>query len=326
MTTDKLTISFSLWGIFDTGETCVYHDWDKLMKEYVERGFNCIRLESGAGLLTDLNGNPINNLNFHAPFGKYTKYVRQSDAVSKGGVINFRKRLLEIFRAADKYNVKIILSSWFIIHTYWFFEESVTKPLLVMPFEDKIIHFAKDLNRILDLLKENNLIHGVAFVEIFNEMDGIPCFPIGGLAGCSLKFAANVRRVHEEMIDMIKRNHPGVKCAYDVSNADIREDLIPRNIDVLNFHNYYLWNVYKVFEQGQINDVLRDPDIPDSLSCYLDMNITNDDVLDEMKGAYISSCYSFVPRVRVYSDIAEQKLPEVEELLEKEAREKTGQK
>ena len=91
MTTDKLTISFSLWGIFDTGETCVYHDWDKLMKEYVERGFNCIRLESGAGLLTDLNGNPINNLNFHAPFGKYTKYVRQSDAVSKGGVINFRK-------------------------------------------------------------------------------------------------------------------------------------------------------------------------------------------------------------------------------------------
>jgi len=152
-----LTMSFSIWGLFDVGEGGVYHDWDALMAQYVERGFNCIRLESGQGLLTDVEGNPIEELKFHAPFGKYTALCRQFDAVPKGGVINFRKRLLELFRAADKYNVKIVLSSWFIIHTCWFFEESVTKPLFDLTMEEKIVHIAKDLDRILYMLEEHGL-------------------------------------------------------------------------------------------------------------------------------------------------------------------------
>ena len=322
MLPEKLSISFSIWGLFDTGEDCVYHNWDSLMKEYVERGFNCIRLDCAAGLLTDLDGNPIEELKFHPSFGKYSKHIRQMDAVPNGGVINFRKRLLELFRAADKYDVKIVLSSWLIAHTYWFFDESVTKPFLVLPFEDKIVHVAKDLKLILDMLKEQNLIHCVAFVEIFNEMDDIPCYPIINLGRASKGYAAKIRSVHEEMIEMLRNNHPDVKYAYDVSKAEIRDDLIPRNIDVLNFHNYYLWNVYLPFEKDLITESLLEPELPESLTKYLDMNITNDDVLDEMKGAYLSSCFSFVPRIRIYADIAEDKLGEVETLVENELREK----
>lgn len=318
MNSEKLTMSFSIWGIFDSGEDCIYHDWDKLMKEYVDRGFNSIRLESGQGLLTDLEGNPIEELDFFPPFGKFTKYTRQMNAVSKEGKINFRKRLLEIFRAADKYNVKIVLSSWFIIHTYWFFDESVTKPILSLSMEDKIAHFAKDLNIILDLLKENNLLHCVAFVELFNEMDGMPCHnpPIMSLAFASRKYAEKIRTLHEEAIDMIKSTHPEIKVAYDVSHADIRTDFIPRNIDVLNFHSYYLWTNYFKFEQDKVTDNLNEPELDETITQYLNMDITNDDVLDEMKCAHISSCYSFVPRIRIYADIKEDKICEVEALLE----------
>ena len=171
------------------------------------------------------------------------------------------------------------------------------------------------------MLKEHNLIHCVAFVEIFNEMDDIPCFPIINLGRASKGYATKIRSVHEEMIEMLRTNHPEVKYAYDVSKAEIRDDLIPRNIDVLNFHNYYLWNVYLPFEKDLITESLLEPELPESLTKYLDMNISNDDVLDEMKSAYISSCFSFIPRIRIYADIAEDKLKDVENLIEAEIKE-----
>jgi len=326
MTDEKLTMSFSIWGLFDVGEGGVYHDWDALMAQYVERGFNCIRLESGQGLLTDVEGNPIEELKFHAPFGKYTALCRQFDAVPKGGVINFRKRLLELFRAADKYNVKIVLSSWFIIHTCWFFEESVTKPLFDLTMEEKIVHIAKDLDRILYMLEEHGLRHCVAFVELINEMDGVPCNdpPIMSLMNASRKYGERIRTLHEEMLDMLKSHHPGLKVAYDVHDAFIREDMIPRNIDVLNFHSYYLWNVYQVFEQGTVTESLNELELPETTTQYLNMQLTCQDVLDEMQGGHICACFSFVPRYRLYGDINEDKLPGLEAAVEKELRDNYG--
>ena len=320
MHNEKLTISFPIWGIFGVEPGNIYYDWDKVMPEFVERGFNCIRLETGHGLLTDLQGNPINELTYYAPFGKYTKSVRQLNCVADKGIINFRERLLEIFRAADKYGVKVILSSWFYIHTYWFFEESVTSPLLTLTVEDKIAHFAKDLDIILTLLEENHLIHCVAFAELFNEMNYMPSLnpPIGTIATCSKKHALSIRTAHEAAIDMLRQKHPTVKMAHDVSSPYFRTDLVPRNIDVLNFHSYFLWNAYQAFEQNCVTDNLDEPNIPPSLSQYLNMAITNDDIIDAMPGAYINTVYSWVSRPRLYADIAADKLDAVGQLIENE--------
>ena len=50
---ERLTISFPLWLIYGTkGENSPYYDIDKTMREHVERGFNCIRIDSGAGALS----------------------------------------------------------------------------------------------------------------------------------------------------------------------------------------------------------------------------------------------------------------------------------
>jgi len=51
--TDRLAISFWVWGVFDTKSNAYYHDLDSRMVDLKERGFNCIRLESGAGLCHD---------------------------------------------------------------------------------------------------------------------------------------------------------------------------------------------------------------------------------------------------------------------------------
>ncbi|MBR4868507.1 MAG: hypothetical protein IKU10_05065, partial [Clostridia bacterium] len=320
MTNEKLTISFSIWGIFCNQPDNVYYDWDKLMQEYVDRGFNCIRLETGHGLLTDLQGNPIEELPFYAPFGKFSKFLRQMDCIPEKGVINFRERLLELFRAADKYNIKIVLSSWFYIHTYWMLDEAVCAPLLALTVEEKIAHFAKDLDIIFNLLEEHNLIHCVAFAELFNEMNYMPSLnpPIGTSATCSQKHAQSIRAAHEEAIHMLRQKHPTIRMAYDVSNPYFRTDLVPRNIDVLNFHSYFMWNAYKVFEQNCVTDDLNEPNIPETIQQYLNMEITNDDILDAMPGPYINNIYSWVSRPRLYADIKEDKLEELGSLINDE--------
>ena len=320
MTKEKLTISFSIWGMFGLEPGNVYYDWEKLMPEYVERGYNCIRLETGHGLLTDLQGNPINELTYYAPFGKYSGILRQMDCIDQKGVINFRQRLLDLFRAADKYGVKIILSSWFYIHTYWMLDEEVSDPLFRLTNEQKFDHFARDLDVIFELLEENNLIHCVAFAELFNEVNYMPSLnpPIGTVATCSKKHAESIRAAHEAAIDMLHQKYPTVKIAYDVSCPYFRTDLVPRNADVLNFHSYFSWNVYKVFEQNCVTDDLNEPEIPETIRQYLNMEVTNDDIIEAMPGAYINNIYSWVSRARMYSDLADDKIEQLNELLENE--------
>ena len=56
---EKLTITFWIYGLFDTCENGIVHDCDRRIKEAVDRGFNCIRMESGAGLFAKPDGTPI---------------------------------------------------------------------------------------------------------------------------------------------------------------------------------------------------------------------------------------------------------------------------
>jgi hypothetical protein len=47
--TDRLAISFWIEALWDTGTNGFFTDLELRMTELVERGFNCIRVEGGAG-------------------------------------------------------------------------------------------------------------------------------------------------------------------------------------------------------------------------------------------------------------------------------------
>ena len=71
----RLTISFPLWLIYGTsGEFSPYYDIDKAMREHAERGFNCIRIDSGAGLIHSSLRKPFD---IGDMFGEYEKIPRQ---------------------------------------------------------------------------------------------------------------------------------------------------------------------------------------------------------------------------------------------------------
>jgi len=105
----RLTISFVIWGLFDTGSG-PYSDIDRMVSEHVERGFNCIRLEDGAGLTHDIDGNRRGPVFLHTPFGPYQISRQSSFTFGNEGSVDLMERLIALCRACQKYGVYLILS------------------------------------------------------------------------------------------------------------------------------------------------------------------------------------------------------------------------
>ena len=174
----RLTISVPIWALYDTGEGGVYHDLDKIMVEHKERGFNCMRIDDGAGLMHDIDGNPRGDVYFGRAFGEYDLTIRQMAATGAPGKLDARRRLLELFRAAKRHGIYVILSSWYYLHTFWYVDSELGRELEDIPAEERFSAFAKFLHYILAELEAEGLDSQVAFAEIFNEADGL-CFVDG---------------------------------------------------------------------------------------------------------------------------------------------------
>lgn len=170
----KLAISFWIWVYNRMGKDDVFHDLEQRFVELKERGFNCIRTDSGAGLLCAPDGTPRGELMLQEPFPGYSRLIRQMP--TRGGRCDVQKRVVELFELAKRYDVKVILSSWFYLHTFWFVDERIHREMFALSPRQLFRHFAEEYDRLLNLLKEKGLDSQVAFVEIQNEADGLPLF------------------------------------------------------------------------------------------------------------------------------------------------------
>ena len=308
---EKLTICYNAWMIFSEND-----DYDSLVGEIAERGFNCIRIDDGAGLLWDKDGNVREDVLISSPFGKYTDFTTYH-VIVKNKRLNILDRFLRICRAAKKYNVKIVPSSWFYLHTNWFCEENDIKHLFDLSAEEKITYFAEELSKILDVLRRENMIDIVAFAEIFNEFNGISFY--GNKRELTSDEITELRLIHEREIDKLKKRHPDVLFAFDCWNPTPQEEWIPRNIDVYNFHLYYAWDLYNSFEKGICFGVttLDEPDIPDETRYFLkDEIITVKEVVEEM-GGNIRTGIDWPRRISLWASVDWNKHEELNDLLEK---------
>lgn len=311
MNHEKLTICFPLWMLFNIDD-----DFDRQMKEIRERGFNCIRIEDGAGLLWDNEGKPREKVAVYAPFGKYTKYTTYKDMAARAEY-HLLDRLLRLAGAAKENGVRIILSSWFFLHTNWFCEPEDREPFFAMSPEEAMTFFGEELDRILTTLRQEGLIDVVAFAEIFNEFDGISFAGEYGRVPLSEEELIRIRAIHERELAKLKAHHPDVLFAYDCYNPRTNEKLIPRNIDVLNFHFYYAWNIYQEnFEKNWCSWSLDESDIPEETQYYLKKDrITVAEVMEEMRGDVLTGL-DWPRRISLYSSIAEEKERELQDMLE----------
>jgi hypothetical protein len=253
----RLTISFWFWGYFlGAGEGDVFHDLEARFVELKERGFNTVRIDAGGGLCHTADGRPRGPIALREPFTGHSHRIRQMNF--KGGRCDVLKRLVELFELAKRYDVQVILSSWFYLHTFWIVDDAIKAELFAVPPEARLRYFAEALDRLLVLLKDQGVHTQIAFVEILNEADGLPFMTEAIKAGGPDDVLARThafRTRHEEALAFLRARHPDILMALDTYTADTNLELIPRNMQVWNHHVYYLWSVYfKTLDVGMFDD------------------------------------------------------------------------
>lgn len=250
----RLTISFPIWLLYGTEPNSPYYDLDKLMLEHKERGFNCIRFDDGAGLIHDRQGNPIKPFLMRRMFGKFDTYVRQQQS-REGMSRDLLKRLIKICEAAKRHDMTLILSSWYYLHTFWQIDSKpLNDSLFAIPDHEVFSAFAGFLDCILCELEARGLADCIAFCEIMNEVDGLEMVGGYGAVTLSPEELAAFRKDHEDAIKMLRERHPKLLFAYDSFTPKFNEALVPTNLQVFNFHSYFLWEIYGAFrdEVGEL--------------------------------------------------------------------------
>ena len=255
---ERLAISFWIWGLWDTAPHGFFNDLEARVAELVERGYNCIRLEGGAGLTHDAAGKPRGPLNYLDAAPGHTRHLRQMERTAAGRC-DVLQRLIELCRVAQRYRVKLILSSWYFLHTFWFTDDELTADLLGTPPEQCFQRFAAGLDRILDELEQRGLADVIAFAEVFNESDGLSFLGGFGEKTAPTEILHMYRSWHEEALAFLQSRHPHLRFALDTYTPFTHPDMMPRNAQVWDFHSYYAWGVYGVFEQGLWGADLDDP-------------------------------------------------------------------
>lgn len=302
MKKERLAIAFPIWGIFDTSASGAYHDPEKMMAEHAERGFNCVRLEDGAGLMHDLSGARRGPAKLGSPFGEVGFVLRQQDVIGGDGYCDVRARLLALARAAKKNGIKLILSSWYYLHTYWWTREpELNRLYFSMPPHERFMAFAKLLDYILVELEEAGLADVVAFAEILNETNGLSFY-----SGQSREEKELFVRDHTEAIAFLKERHPEIDFAYDCFMPGTEGWEVPTNIQVLNFHNYYLWAVYDALEKHDMS------------AYYKETPVKRADVENyrPSRGLLMVGSEDWYDRCTLYGSLDPKYLPELSSLLE----------
>ena len=317
---DRLAISFWIWGIFNTKSNPYYDDLERRFAELKERGFNCIRIESGAGLCHDKNGRPRGELAFQEVTpGNHMGMFRAFPERFMEGRCDPLKRLIELCTLAKRYEVTVILSSWYYLHTFWFTDEAINAELLGLPPEERFFYFARALDFILNELEQRGLQDTIAFAEIFNEADGLDFVGTYGEKKQPLEQLNRWRSWHEDALEFVKARHPGIRFALDTYTPYVNTEHVPRNMQVWNFHSYYLWSVYDVLEHGVTwnwESPSEEPVADGSIRRLLRGDLVPYHVVRNCRGHRPPMADDWYRRIWLYRNLEPAALPEAERLLE----------
>ncbi|MEA5457083.1 cellulase-like family protein [Sinomonas sp. JGH33] len=169
---DKLRIclwDFSWYTQTMPGEP--FHDLDAAFGELVDRGYNTIRICAAPLLLFGEHRIDTSALRFAAigdSVGQGTRWYN----VRGGAVLNLKEYLLELFKAARRHDVFVIVSSWEYQQSPAFLDTPVWHEAITsIPPGQRHQALAEAEVRLLDFLREHGLLDRVAYIEVHNEVD-----------------------------------------------------------------------------------------------------------------------------------------------------------
>jgi len=181
-----------------------------------------------------------------------------------------------------------------------------------------LIRFAEGLDRILEELKQRGLADTIIAAEIFNEVNGMDFSGGYGSQKKPVAVVHNFRNLHEEALEFLKTRHPDIRFALDTSTPSVNPESMPRNAQVWTFHSYYLWDVYKVFEQNLLD---RDVDLTDPASYapirrFLRRDLVPFQAILDSRKERPPIGPGWYRRIWLYRNLEPNAMPELERLLQ----------
>jgi hypothetical protein len=234
-----------------TGPGEPFHDLDQAFREATDRGYDTVRICAMPFLLFR-SGLDTSALRFSGLGGSYGQRTRWYDVPTGQPPLDGRAWLLELFRAADRHECRVIVSSWEYQQSPSFSTgDAWHRALQAVPPADRTVALADAHADLIDLLKAEGLEHTVAFVELHNEVQFSGLHHGEGIVG--------LRSSMERGIERFKQRHPATPVTVNYARVPVGELRgMPRNADVAVFHPY----VYGVLDQLVTEFALRDPARP----------------------------------------------------------------
>ena len=211
----KLAIGMFIWNwITMGGPRRPYADLPQVMAGLVERGFNAVRVEVGLNWCFRIDGRPRGEIGFGNP------------AQCSHDVL---KRVVHLMELAKQHGIYVILSDWEYQDSNNFVADpKIREEVMAVPMAERLMGLARQLDRLLQTLKERDLHKNVAFAEVANEIN-------------YSEFPQNAQgtKLHTEAIAFLRARHPDILISADYSgDTSRRPGMIPENTQVYDIHSY----------------------------------------------------------------------------------------
>jgi len=221
-----------------------FEDLDKVFAEAVERGYNTVRI-CALPLTLFGPGAPYANAlamdRLGGEFGQRTRWYR----CRGGAVVDGRTRLLNLFQAAKRHHVVVILSSWEYQQTPAFFATpTISDILYAIPAEDRFLALARSMDALLHFLADHGFSEQVAYVELHNEVEYSALADVAD--NSSTNSLAEQKPFLEQALHYLQERHPDVLVTTCYAYPALhRFSDLANNLQVAHFHCY----VYGVLEE-----------------------------------------------------------------------------
>lgn len=242
----RLAICFYVWSwIFEDA----YTDLDKVMRETRERGFNCVRLDTGALLTHDQAGRPRGPIRFRP----WIEDWNNAPYLLKAHEVDVLERVLELFRMADKHDLTVICTSWLYQDLVTnLADPSLRAEIIAIPYKGRIMELARQHARLVSLLKERGLAHRIAFVEVLNEAEFSPLFvpkttptapptfeEFARWTWPDLRDGAASAQEFNRAVRFLRERHPDILFTMDYAWSGSLDDLWAPESQLVDFHYYH---------------------------------------------------------------------------------------
>lgn len=149
------------WMVQRTGRQSEYADWDKVLDEVVERGYDCLRIDAFPHVNAKKSNGEVPEEVTFLPIKDNFMWGNHEEVT-----VNPRKDLVEFMKKAKERGLYIGLSSWFN-------DDKEHRKLEIKSPEDYIRIWTETL----DLLNEEGLLDMVVWVDLCNEFMIKGCCP-----------------------------------------------------------------------------------------------------------------------------------------------------